>query len=271
MSGGRAGDAALAFPGATGVTLLDVYDWVAPDSRGGSAHIHLASTEGYLILRGAGRLQTLGAQGFREEPLHPGDCLWFTPGTVHRLVNEDGQLQILVIMQNAGLPEAGDCVLTFPPAASPTRPATRPRRPWPRLPGTAGTAAGTGTARLGRGWRPRPSAGGIWPSRGSPRCAPRWSGPRQPRSGRSWPPRSGSPRSASRTGATGGRDRRPPWPPGPPGSCAASRRCAPPTCAAARCCQGRAARHQPRYGMCGRLTTYDLAPLPEGGRHAPAR
>ncbi len=109
-------DPALAFPGATGVTLLDVYDWVAPDGlRGGSAHVHLASTEGYVVLRGAGRLQTLGAQGFRDEPLRPGDCLWFTPGTVHRLVNGDGTLQILVIMQNAGLPEAGDCVLTFPP------------------------------------------------------------------------------------------------------------------------------------------------------------
>jgi mannose-6-phosphate isomerase-like protein (cupin superfamily) len=113
-----------AFPGATGVTLLDVYDWPTADGlRGGSAHIHLASTEGYVVLRGAGRLQTLGRRGFQETPLRPGDCLWFTPGTVHRLVNDDGQLQILVVMQNAGLPEAGDCVLTFPPGvlADPAR------------------------------------------------------------------------------------------------------------------------------------------------------
>lgn len=113
-----------AFPGATGVTLLDVYDWPTADGlRGGSAHIHLASTEGYVVLRGAGRLQTLGQLGFEETPLRPGDCLWFTPGTVHRLVNDDGQLQILVVMQNAGLPEAGDCVLTFPPGvlADPAR------------------------------------------------------------------------------------------------------------------------------------------------------
>ena len=104
------------FPGATGVTLLDVYDWPTADGlRGGSAHIHLASTEGYVVLRGAGRLQTLGRHGYQETPLRPGDCLWFTPGTVHRLVNDDGELQILVVMQNAGLPEAGDCVLTFPP------------------------------------------------------------------------------------------------------------------------------------------------------------
>ncbi len=103
------------FPGATALTMLDVYDWVAPDGlRGGSAHVHLASTEGYLVLAGRGRLQTLGAGGYAESELGPGDCLWFTPGVIHRLVNEDG-LRLLVVMQNAGLPEAGDAVLTFPP------------------------------------------------------------------------------------------------------------------------------------------------------------
>lgn len=106
---------AEAFPGATALTLLDVYDWPTPDGlRGGSAHMHLASTEGYVVLSGAGRLQTLGADGYTESALRPWDCLWFTPGTVHRLVN-DGGLRLLVIMQNAGLPEAGDAVLTFPP------------------------------------------------------------------------------------------------------------------------------------------------------------
>jgi hypothetical protein len=39
---------------------------------------------------------------------------WFSPGVIHRLVN-DGGLRIIVVMQNSGLPEAGDCVLTFPP------------------------------------------------------------------------------------------------------------------------------------------------------------
>lgn len=109
-------DPALAFPGATGVTKLEVYDWPSPDGlRGGSAHVHLASTEGYLVTVGSGRLQTLGSAGFAQTPLHPGDCLWFTPGTVHRLVNDDGNLTIMVVMQNSGLPEAGDGVLTFPP------------------------------------------------------------------------------------------------------------------------------------------------------------
>jgi mannose-6-phosphate isomerase-like protein (cupin superfamily) len=108
--------AATAFPGATGLTVLDVYDWVAPDGlRGGSAHVHLASTEGYLVLAGAGELQTLGAGGYAATPLRPGDCLWFTPGTIHRLVN-DGDLRLAIVMQNAGLPEHGDAVLTFPEA-----------------------------------------------------------------------------------------------------------------------------------------------------------
>jgi hypothetical protein len=34
---------------------------------------------------------------------------------IHRLINLDGRLEIQVLMQNAGLPEAGDFVLTFPP------------------------------------------------------------------------------------------------------------------------------------------------------------
>ena len=33
--------------------------------------------------------------------------MWFTPGTIHRLVNTSGDLEIFVIMANAGLPEAG--------------------------------------------------------------------------------------------------------------------------------------------------------------------
>ena len=272
VSGGRAGDAALAFPGATGVTLLDVYDWVAPDGlRGGSAHIHLASTEGYLILRGAGRLQTLGAQGFREEPLHPGDCLWFTPGTVHRLVNEDGQLQILVIMQNAGLPEAGDCVLTFPPAilADPARYAAAAALAAP--PRDSGDGSGDGDGATGEGLeaaarrrrdlaiegfaalraqveRAGPAALGPFLAAAVrltafrvPDWRDRWQG-----------------QAAAVAARTAGQLR------GIQTLCTADLRSG--TVLRA----GRPAG-LPRYGMCGRLTTYDLAPLPEGGRHAPAR
>ena len=135
--------AAAAFPGATAITVLDVYDWVAPDGLpGGSAHVHLASTEGYVVASGAGRLQTLGERGYAETPLRPGDCLWFTPGTIHRLVNE-GDLRLFVVMQNAGLPEHGDAVLTFPPEilADPdayARAATLPSGPVAGEPGDDG-------------------------------------------------------------------------------------------------------------------------------------
>ncbi|WP_219414954.1 cupin domain-containing protein [Pseudonocardia nigra] len=104
------------FPGGTGVSHLRVYDWPAADGlAGGSPHLHTASAEGYVVLRGAGVLETLSSAGFRETPLSAGTLLWFTPGTVHRLVNTSGDLELVVVMQNAGLPEAGDAVLTYPP------------------------------------------------------------------------------------------------------------------------------------------------------------
>src|ERR1700756_5952775 len=106
--------AAAAFPGATGVTVLDVYDWPAPDGLpGGSAHVHLASTEGFIVLSGAGRLQTLGERGYAETPLHPGECLWFTPGTIHRLVN-DGNLRLPGGVQKGRPPQTADAVLPLP-------------------------------------------------------------------------------------------------------------------------------------------------------------
>jgi Cupin domain len=102
------------FPGGTSVSLVTVYDWPAPDGRaGGSPHLHTASTEGYVVLRGDGVVETLSAAGYEEHQLSAGHVVWFTPGTVHRLVN-GGDLQILVVMQNAGLPESGDAVFTFP-------------------------------------------------------------------------------------------------------------------------------------------------------------
>ncbi len=107
---------APAIPGAVGVTHLNVYDTQAPDGLlGGSPHVHFACTEAYMVLAGHGAVQTLGSGGFNELPLEPGRLVWFTPGLIHRLINLDGQLEILVLMQNAGLPEAGDFVLTFPP------------------------------------------------------------------------------------------------------------------------------------------------------------
>ncbi|MEE2568963.1 cupin domain-containing protein [Pseudarthrobacter sp. J64] len=104
-----------AFPGGTAVSALKVYDWEAADGLcGGSPHLHTVSSEAYLVTGGSGRVQTLSMTGAAEHDLSPGSLLWFSPGTVHRLVNTDS-LALNVIMSNAGLPEAGDAVLTFPP------------------------------------------------------------------------------------------------------------------------------------------------------------
>ncbi|GIT79027.1 hypothetical protein LLS1_06960 [Leifsonia sp. LS1] len=103
------------FPGATGVSRLDVYDSLAPDGLvGGTPHVHLVSTEAYVVTAGRGRLMTIDGTGLRETPLAEGAVVWFTPGTIHRAVNEGG-LRVVVLMSNAGLPEAGDAVMTFPP------------------------------------------------------------------------------------------------------------------------------------------------------------
>ncbi|MFF4395366.1 cupin domain-containing protein [Streptomyces sp. NPDC001480] len=102
-------------PGGVAVSRLCVYDWPAADGvRGGTPHLHLACSEAYVVTGGRGAVQTLTASGYEVTPLVPGTVAWFTPGTVHRLVNED-DLRITVLMQNSGLPEAGDAVLTLPP------------------------------------------------------------------------------------------------------------------------------------------------------------
>lgn len=102
------------FPGATSLSHLDVYQDAAPDGIcGGSPHVHLVSTEAYVVISGEGALQTIDASGFRETPLTAGEVVWFTPGTIHRAVNH-GDLRVVVLMSNAGLPEAGDAVMTFP-------------------------------------------------------------------------------------------------------------------------------------------------------------
>ena len=126
---------------------LRVYDTAAPDGlAGGTPHLHTACTEAYWVVAGAGSVQTLTTSGYEEVPLEPGAFVWFTPGTIHRLVNR-GDLEILVLMQNAGLPEAGDMVITFPPevlasAASYSAAAT--------LPEDERTTTGTGDAARAR-------------------------------------------------------------------------------------------------------------------------
>ncbi|WP_282695976.1 cupin domain-containing protein [Streptomyces sp. CC208A] len=101
-------------PGGVGISELTVYDWEAADGLcGGTPHMHLVCSEAYVVIGGAGSVQTLTTSGFADTPLHPGDVVRFTPGTIHRLVNAGG-LRLLVLMQNSGLPEAGDAVFTFP-------------------------------------------------------------------------------------------------------------------------------------------------------------
>ena len=95
-----------AFPGATSVSALAVYDAVASDGlAGGTPHLHTVSAEAYLVVGGRGRLHTIDGSGtFAERRLAPDDLVWFAPGVIHRAVN-DGGLDVRVVMQNAGLPE----------------------------------------------------------------------------------------------------------------------------------------------------------------------
>src|SRR5205814_6536771 len=97
------------------ISKLTVYDIEAPDGLvGGTPHMHLACSEKYYVITGHSTVQTLNTNGYSETPLQAGTVVWFNPSTIHRLVNGGG-LQILTLMSNSGLPEAGDAVLTLPP------------------------------------------------------------------------------------------------------------------------------------------------------------
>ena len=135
------------FPGGVGLSHLRVYDTAAPDGlAGGTPHLHTVCTEAYAVVAGAGAVQTLTASGYEEVRLEPGAFVWFTPGTIHRLVNGGG-LEILVLMANAGLPEAGDMVITFPPDVVGSAEAYQQAA---TLPEDDRTTAGTGAAARGR-------------------------------------------------------------------------------------------------------------------------
>ncbi|WP_328946287.1 cupin domain-containing protein [Streptomyces sp. NBC_00250] len=133
-------------PGGVGISKLRVYDGApaADGLVGGSPHMHLACSEGYYVLSGRGVVQTLNSRGSTDTRLEPGAVVWFDPGTIHRLVNED-ELTILVLMSNSGLPEAGDAVLTFP----------QPHLADPAAYAVAATLTGTGETRLASAMRRR--------------------------------------------------------------------------------------------------------------------
>ena len=111
-----------ALPGGVGITHVKVYDTESPDGlAGGTPHLHTVCSEAYLVISGRGEVHTLGAGGFERTPLVAGTVAWFSPGTIHRLVNHGG-LEVYVVMSHAGLPEAGDLVIAFDEAtlADPT-------------------------------------------------------------------------------------------------------------------------------------------------------
>lgn len=104
----------LRMPGATLLTRLNVYDTPAPDGqKSGTPHMHLACTELYVVLSGRGAVELLDKDGFSKVEMRAHDAVLFAPGTIHRLINPDGNFEILVVMQNSGLPERGDNVVTF--------------------------------------------------------------------------------------------------------------------------------------------------------------
>jgi hypothetical protein len=103
-------------PGAVAISHLRPYSWPASDGvSSGSPHVHLACVEAYVVTGGRGAVETLTMRGgYREIELVEGAVVWFTPGTVHRMVERHG-LRVTVLMQNSGLTETGDAVFTFPP------------------------------------------------------------------------------------------------------------------------------------------------------------
>jgi mannose-6-phosphate isomerase-like protein (cupin superfamily) len=102
-------------PGGVGLTHIKIYDTPGPDGLvSGGAHIHLVSSEIYFVLAGTGSLETLSAGGVESVELTPHKAAFFGPGTFHRVLNPNRNLEILAIMQNGALPERGDFVMAFP-------------------------------------------------------------------------------------------------------------------------------------------------------------
>ena len=98
-----------------GLTHLTVYDQrPAPDGlMSGSPHVHAVTDEGYYVMGGRGRVELHDREnGFRSVELSPGRYVQFPPGVLHRLVNTD-RLVLLVVMGNAGLAERGDARIYF--------------------------------------------------------------------------------------------------------------------------------------------------------------
>ena len=102
-------------PAGVGLTHIKVYDTPGPDGViSGGTHIHLVCSEIYYVLAGRGEIELLSMEGVQTEELVPYKTVFFRPGTFHRVLNPNKNLEILAIMQNGGLPERGDFVMSFP-------------------------------------------------------------------------------------------------------------------------------------------------------------
>jgi mannose-6-phosphate isomerase-like protein (cupin superfamily) len=103
--------------GGIGLTWVKVYQQhVAPDGvHSGCPHIHAITDEAYYVVSGRGYAELHDPiNGFRTVSLEVGTYVDFTPGVLHRLVNQD-RLEIIGIMGNAGLAESGDARVYFGP------------------------------------------------------------------------------------------------------------------------------------------------------------
>jgi mannose-6-phosphate isomerase-like protein (cupin superfamily) len=104
---------ALQLPGSTIGVKVKVYDTPSPDGQiSGTPHVHLLCTEMYFVLQGSGAVELIDKNGFSTVELLPHSTLIFSPGTIHRLINPNQNLELLVIEQS-GLPEYGDNIVCF--------------------------------------------------------------------------------------------------------------------------------------------------------------
>lgn len=107
----------LMLPAGVGVSHVRVYSTPGPDGEiCGTPHVHTVCSEMYYCLAGRGFVETLSGEGYEKIELEPHKLVAFRPGLIHRLLNPHENLEILIIMQNGGLSERGDYVLTFPEA-----------------------------------------------------------------------------------------------------------------------------------------------------------
>ncbi len=105
----------LILPAGIGLSHIKVYTEPGPDGvPGGSPHLHLVSSEMYFVLAGSGEMELLSHEGPKRLELSVNNVVLFRPGIIHRILNPKRNLEILAIMQNGGLPEQGDFVMSFP-------------------------------------------------------------------------------------------------------------------------------------------------------------